>query len=331
MSCERAAELKPLLLHYYVTYRCNARCQFCDIWRDRTLRGIPSPPIGAVKANLEQARRMGARFVDFTGGEPLLYEDLPMALEYAKRLGFWTSITTNGLLYPRQARSLKGLVDLLHVSLDSAIEEEHNWLRGVPCAHQVLRSLEIARSLGEKPDLLFTVTSQDVDAVEGMVHLAQRERLILIVNPEFRYFGNAGLSSNGIEALLRYAGEPYVYLNLAFVELHRRGGNDRRAPRCRVMDSTIVLSPDSALLVPCFHHRVRRFPVQGDLERVYYSDQVARWRCRQGRLPFCQGCTINCYFDPSFHYRMDRLLILSLISKAKYGIDKYLRPLFRVR
>lgn len=272
---------------------------------------------------------MGARFVDFTGGEPLLYEDLPTALAHAKRLGFWTSITTNALLYPRRARSLRGLVDLLHFSLDSAVEEEHDRLRGVPCARQVLRSLQIARSLDERPDLLWTVAAENVGAVEGMVRLAQRERLILIVNPEFRYCGNAGLSPNGMDVLLRYAWEPYVYLNLAFVELHRRGGNEQRSPRCCVMDSTIVLSPDDALLVPCFHHYVRRFPVEGDLERVYYSDEVGRWRRRQGRFSFCQGCTITCYLDPSFHYRMDWLLFLSLISKAKYGVDKYLRPLVR--
>ena len=71
-----------------------------------------------VKRNLEQAREIGVRFVDFTGGEPLLYEDLPRALEYARELGFWTSITTNGLGYPKRAESLKGRVDLLHFSLD---------------------------------------------------------------------------------------------------------------------------------------------------------------------------------------------------------------------
>ena len=33
--------MKPLLLHYYVTMRCNARCSFCDIWRKKQGRMHP--------------------------------------------------------------------------------------------------------------------------------------------------------------------------------------------------------------------------------------------------------------------------------------------------
>ena len=38
--------MKPVLCNYYVTYRCNAKCGFCDIWEQ------PSPMIA-----IEDARR----------------------------------------------------------------------------------------------------------------------------------------------------------------------------------------------------------------------------------------------------------------------------------
>ena len=38
--------------------------------------------------------------------------------------------------------------------------------------------------------------------------------------------------------------------------------------------------------------------------------------------------TIACYFDPSFHYKIDALFGLSLWSKARHGFDKYIRSRF---
>ena len=237
-------------------------------------------------------------------------------------------MTTNCILYPERARELVGQVDLLHFSLDAVDRWTHDAVRGVRCYDRVMESIEIAKGLGERPDLLCTVTSEHLDGMEKLVRFAQRERLMLILNPEFSYFGNGGLSSEDMEALLAFSGMPYVYLNRAFAELYGRGGNDPARPRCRVLDSTIVLSPDGELLVPCFHHHVRRIPVNGNLAEAYYAQETERIRARQGRYDFCEGCTITCYFDPSFHYEVDTLLGLSLWSKAKYGFDKYVRARF---
>ena len=318
--------LPPILLHYYVTYRCNLRCRYCDI----PLQPEPRDPVGSsletLKAIVAQAREAGARFVDFTGGEPLLYKPLPDALAWAKELGYWTSTTTNCTLYPRRAEALRGLVDLLHFSLDSADPEAHDAQRGHGNWAQVLAALDLAERLSETPDLLFTVTQANVGAMEGMVRLAQERRLILIVNPEFTYFdGNGSLSEAQLREVARYAWEPYVYLNRAFLSLRRKGGNRVAKPRCRAVTSTIAVSPDGCLLLPCYHHHAERIPIRDNLRELLDSPAVQRAVLMQGRYDFCEGCTINCYMDPSFCYLPDSLLFESLVSKAKYGFDKYIR------
>ena len=119
--------MKPVLCNYYVTYRCNAACGFCDIWEQ------PSPMISLddARRNLDDLRRLGVRIIDFTGGEPLLHTRLHDLLAMAKARGFLTTVTTNGLLYPKRARQLAGLVDLLHFSIDSSDPAEHDASRGV--------------------------------------------------------------------------------------------------------------------------------------------------------------------------------------------------------
>jgi hypothetical protein len=65
-------------------------------------------------------------------------------------------------------------------------------------------------------------------------------------------------------------------------------------------------------------------PIKSNLPEILKSRTYSLLKKQQGTFPFCEGCTINCYFDPSFLYKLDRYFLLSLISKVKYGIDKYI-------
>jgi hypothetical protein len=117
-----------------------------------------------------------------------------------------------------------------------------------------------------------------------------------------------------------------VYVNLAFLRVIGEGGNAVSAPRCRAVTSTMVVSPDNHLLLPCFHHRQEAVFIGGDIAGAWQSSPVRRAERNQGRYSFCDHCTINCYFDPSFLYKWDGYLWASIVSKAKYGFEKYVRP-----
>src|SRR5690606_21876991 len=130
---------RPILCNHYVTSRCNAACGFCNIWQQ------PSPLIreADVARNLDDLRRLGVRIIDFTGGEPLLHPQMDRLLAMAKDRGFLTTLTTNGLLYPKRAERLRGLVDLLHFSIDAPVPEEHDASRGVRCFDKLMESIEV--------------------------------------------------------------------------------------------------------------------------------------------------------------------------------------------
>lgn len=68
---------------------------------------------------LRQIKQIGFLSIDFTGCEPLLYQGLPKLIAYGRQLGLFTSLTTNGTLYPRYARELKGQLAALSFSLDA--------------------------------------------------------------------------------------------------------------------------------------------------------------------------------------------------------------------
>lgn len=315
--------LPPLLLHYYITERCNSRCTICDIWRQPA--GSPAQR-SDVARNLAAAARLGLRFVDFTGGEPLLHPDLPQMLRLARTAGLRTTLTTNTLLYPERAAELAGQVDFLHFSLDAASAGDHDRLRGVACFEAVMTSIDRARHFGEKPDILFTARAETLSHLPRLVEFCQRLRLILIVNPVFSHRQHHELMPADLALIESFANQPFVYLNRALHRLRRQGGNRTAASRCRVVDGVVVISPQNELILPCYHREAVRIPLETGLEQVWRGAEVSQQRALQGRRPVCEGCTLNCYFDPSFTYRFDRFFLQSLTAKAKYSFDKYLRP-----
>ncbi|MGQ9863767.1 MAG: radical SAM protein [Bacteroidia bacterium] len=315
---------KPVLLNYYLTYRCNAACSFCDIWQK------PSPYVEEddVEVNLTDARRLGVKIVDFTGGEPLLHRKLPTFLAIAKEKNLLTTITTNTLLYPKYARALQGKVDMLHFSLDSAFAEKHNANRGVNCFSHFEKSLDIALGLGEKPDILFTVTTQNWQEIPLVYEKYIKPlRLILILNPIFSYgdVGTNALPPQAYEFLRCWQRKPYVYLNNAFLKLRQNGGNDIFHTYCRASSATIVISPYNELLLPCYHAHEQgyRFPIQKNLYQLWHAPEVVHLRKLEGRWNFCKGCSVNCYFEPSFGVEWSIYFRAALPSKVKYGWYKW--------
>ena len=321
--------MKPILCNYYITYRCNTRCEFCDIQQTYGKKVKVDCSFEDVKRNLPQLKSTGIRFIDFTGGEPLLHKQLPDMLNAAKKTGLYTSITTNCLLYPERASELAGLVDFLHFSLDSLDEKENDSMRGQGSFSKVMESFQIAKKLGEHPDLLFTVTESNFQAIKALADFAQENKLILIVNPIFQYSKQKLINIKILDYIEKFQISPYVYQNRALHRLLRSGGNKRTFPRCRAVTSTIVISPNNEVLFPCFHFQQLALPIKDDLKQVRNSPKIKLFKKQQGTFSFCEGCTINCYFDPSFLYRIDSYFWLSLSSKMKYGVDKYLRTKLR--
>ena len=318
----------PVLCNYYVTYRCNAKCGFCDIWEQ------PSPMISLEDAerNLDDLERMGVRIIDFTGGEPLLHTEIGTLLEMAKERGFLTTITSNGLLYPKRAEELAGKVDLLHFSIDSSDREAHNASRGVDCFDKLMESIEVALELGENPDLLFTVTNENVDQLEKIYEqIARPNKLVLIINPLFQYNDlGEGLAEEVMAQTKAFSRKPYTYLNPSFLTLRRQGGNDPDDPVCKAVSTCVVISPFNELVLPCYHYGLDRLDIDGRLYDLWQSDTVAWHREMEGRHDVCEGCTINCYFEPSFAVSPEnRYFWQSLPSKMGYTWTKFVTQRLR--
>jgi MoaA/NifB/PqqE/SkfB family radical SAM enzyme len=121
---------KPVLVHFEVTLRCNARCGFCDYWKTS-----PSARASEVKSFTDAARFFNPMMITYTGGEPTLRRDLEeiiAGVNAAVSVQYSTLLTHGGMLTAERARSLWSAgIHQFNISLDY-LDERHDRARGIP-------------------------------------------------------------------------------------------------------------------------------------------------------------------------------------------------------
>jgi MoaA/NifB/PqqE/SkfB family radical SAM enzyme len=157
---------RPLNLTFSVTYRCNAKCQTCNVWKKRV-----------DDFTLDEYRKLfknlgtSLYWATFSGGEPFIRPDLidiVCACYDRCRPGIIT-IPTNGLLQKRildgvarLSRHARNTKIIINFSLDG-IGERHDELRGVPGNYEKVRDTYRKLKAAGHPNVtvgIHTVVSQ---------------------------------------------------------------------------------------------------------------------------------------------------------------------------
>jgi MoaA/NifB/PqqE/SkfB family radical SAM enzyme len=133
---------RPLNLTFSVTYRCNARCRTCNVWKKR-VDDLTLAEYRRVFAGLGSS----LYWATFSGGEPFIRPDLiDIVLACCERCRpAIVTIPTNGLYHDavvdgvaRLSRGAPSTKIIINFSLDG-IGARHDELRGVPGNYERLR------------------------------------------------------------------------------------------------------------------------------------------------------------------------------------------------
>ena len=157
-----------------IGYACNLLCEHCfaNGLKRNGRRTLTPVEYGAI---VKQAMALGAVNFSFQGGEPTLYPELLEFIRHSSPERNLISVTTNATLLDRRslAELKKAGVDILTISLDSAVAEEHDRFRGVPGTFaKVMETIRLARAMGFKITLGGVVSSQNIRSA-GLVQLIE--------------------------------------------------------------------------------------------------------------------------------------------------------------
>jgi cyclic pyranopterin phosphate synthase len=168
-------------LRISVTDRCNFRCTFC-MPEDREYEFVPRAEVLCYEEILRLARifvSRGVHKIRVTGGEPLLRRDLERLIEGLASLEGLDdfALTTNGLLLPKKAESLRRAgLQRVTVSLHSLEAETFSRLTGGRGdLAGVLAGIDAAAAAGLTPVKINAVVIHGVNDHE-IVALARRFR-----------------------------------------------------------------------------------------------------------------------------------------------------------
>jgi MoaA/NifB/PqqE/SkfB family radical SAM enzyme len=119
----------PLYVQYYVTARCNLRCEQCNvIYANADRRELQTEEAFKVIENLAT---VGTSVVLLTGGEPFVRKDLPKLAGKLIEHGCHPRIQTNGLATPDRLRECADFgVNDISISLDSLLPDTQDMLNG---------------------------------------------------------------------------------------------------------------------------------------------------------------------------------------------------------
>ncbi|MDQ7032562.1 MAG: 12,18-didecarboxysiroheme deacetylase [Desulfonauticus sp.] len=156
---------KPVIV-WNMTRRCNLKCVHCYA-QAVDEAGKDEISTKQAKEMIDDLANYGCPVMLFSGGEPLVREDLTELASYAVQKGMRAVISTNGTLITRdKAKELKEVgLSYVGISLDGG-EEIHDKFRGVPGAFKkALQGIENCQAEGLKVGVRFTINKRNAQEV----------------------------------------------------------------------------------------------------------------------------------------------------------------------
>lgn len=164
-------------LRVSLTHACQLRCSFCHeegIEQHWTPTHIGDDQLSAVLASYA---RLGGRFVELTGGEPLLHPRIATLLEVIAGFRLHSTLCTNGLLLRRVLPQLrKNCVQLVKVSLHApeTSVQTAGLLGRAWSFEKVSAGIRDVLDTGSKIQLLFTLTESNLPGLGRVLDHALR-------------------------------------------------------------------------------------------------------------------------------------------------------------
>ncbi len=167
----------PFGVGWNITHRCNLKCSYCRVWPNRTEEMDTPSALGLI----EQLAAAGARFITFSGGEPLLRDDLGQIIAVCKQNGMQVGINTNGALVRSKFENIRE-VDEVQVSLDGPAQV-NDPVRGRGVHDAAVEAIRILRDHGIPVNISAVVTGRNFNSIPYLLDLADRYDSGLYIHP----------------------------------------------------------------------------------------------------------------------------------------------------
>ncbi|PAU63614.1 pyrroloquinoline quinone biosynthesis protein PqqE [Pseudomonas indica] len=190
----------PLWLLAELTYRCPLQCPYCSNPLDFARQGEELSTAEWIEV-FRQARELGAAQLGFSGGEPLVRQDLAELIKAARGLGYYTNLITSGigLTEAKIAAFADAGLDHIQISFQAADEEVNNLLAGSHKAFaQKLAMARAVKAHGYPMVLNFVTHRHNIDHIDRIIELCIALEADFVELATCQFYGWAELNRAGL-------------------------------------------------------------------------------------------------------------------------------------
>lgn len=288
----------PVFLQVKPTYNCNMACDFCNVYKKKMNELSTSD----FKKIIKSVYDMGASVINFSGGEPLIRNDIVELVSFSKKLGFMTLMNTNGYYLEKYTDKLENILDYVSVSIDFSDSKVHDDFRHKKNAfNNAIRGIKASKNAGINTRINCVVSKENFDDVENVVKLAKKLSVKISLVPVLTDFEPVGtkLNINNLNiSFLDYRNKmDYLkkkYSNIVTPNYFIHMNN----PKCKSTDTVINVQPDGKFLLPC-EVKILDYANALKFKKEYNSKKVKEFSKNNGNYNFCKDCYSQCSLTPS--------------------------------
>lgn len=340
---------RPRFVCFPVTFRCNSRCQMCNIWQ--TPAGTEEISLDKIQEVFSNRLFSKVEEVVLHGGEPTLRKDIKeiyrIIIRACPRLKKIIS-STNGLkpgLVDTRVREILSVVDpeetklVFTVSIDG-MKESHEKIRGIRDGFdRAIETLEVFRKYQERypieVQIITVIQPQNLAELDHMEDLARKYEVELIFQPLMldTFYNNLSPDSH-----LRFTESQYEEYR-RFIQKRFADAQDARGV---FWNNFVKMMGGAKRSIPCAYDRyvLSLYPTgevhpcakedwvlfgnvyEGSVDAIWFSPRSRAIRKRM-KKELCPTCSFYCGAEYS--------LQKEFFTYVSYRIKKAIPSLFRAR
>ena len=190
MAGSELHKTKPLWLLAELTYRCPLQCPYC------------SNPVEIAKYSeelstkdwfrvMQQARKMGATQLGFSGGEPLVRRDLEDLIAEARRLGYYTNLITSGVgMDEARIKAFKEAgLDHIQISFQASDEELSNYIAGTKSFQHKKEMARLVKQYDYPMVLNIVLHRKNIDQIRDILDMTVELKADYVELASTQYYG----------------------------------------------------------------------------------------------------------------------------------------------
>lgn len=170
----RAAIRPPLWLLAELTYKCPLHCVYCSNPLDYMAAGRELSTADWVRV-LQEGRAMGSAQLGFSGGEPLMRDDLVELVAEGRRLGYYSNLITSGIgLTEAKIKGLKEAgLDHIQVSFQDSTRELNDFLGSTRTFELKQKVARLCKAYDYPMVLNVVLHRLNIDHIEKILEMAE--------------------------------------------------------------------------------------------------------------------------------------------------------------